>query len=75
MIIRAPLLLRAMLRLVTDQSTFALSCTIAERERVAEGDCIVQHVPSANNLADMFTKALNGPKVFKTCVGLKMCVD
>jgi len=67
-IIRAPMLLRGMLRLVTDQSIFVLSCTIAERETVAKGDCIVQYVPSANNLTGMFTKALNGPKVFTLLV-------
>ena len=66
MIIRAPLLLRGALRLVTDQSILVLSCTIAGRES-SEGDCIVQYIPSANNLADTLTKALNGPKVVDLC--------
>lgn len=35
------------------------------RERVAEGDLVVQHVPGAENVADIFTKPLGPIKFFR----------
>jgi hypothetical protein len=43
------------------------------RERVDDGDIIVEHIPSADNLADIFTKTLGKVMHNRICVLLRLC--
>jgi hypothetical protein len=43
------------------------------RERVADGDIIVQHIASSNNLADIFTKQLPRLSHERQCITLRIC--
>lgn len=43
------------------------------RERVDEGDICITQVPSAENLADMFTKPLGRVAHHRACIALRLC--
>jgi hypothetical protein len=43
------------------------------RERVDDGDIVVDHIPSADNLADIFTKTLGKVMHNRICVLLRLC--
>jgi hypothetical protein len=43
------------------------------RERVDEGDIIIKHIPSSNNLTDIFTKPLGKIAHHRLCVLLRLC--
>ncbi|RDB17165.1 Retrovirus-related Pol polyprotein from transposon TNT 1-94 [Hypsizygus marmoreus] len=45
------------------------------RERVEDGDVAVRYVPSAENLADLFTKPLGRIAHRKFCAALRLCED
>ena len=45
------------------------------RERVKEGDIIIEHVPSIDNPADLFTKPLTRAVHHGHCLTLRLCED
>jgi hypothetical protein len=45
------------------------------RERVDDGDIVVHHIPTADNLADIFTKTLGKVMHNRMCVLLRLCEE
>jgi hypothetical protein len=45
------------------------------RERVEEGDIVIEHVPSVDNPADLFTKPLTRAIHHGHCLALRLCED
>ena len=45
------------------------------RDLVEDGKVIIRHIPSAENLADVFTKPLGRDLHHKACIGLRLCAD
>jgi Reverse transcriptase (RNA-dependent DNA polymerase) len=45
------------------------------RERMDDGDIVVHHIPTSDNLADMFTKTLGKVMHNRMCVLLRLCEE